>query len=83
MAVLWLLTVCCYGAQVLLERQRQALIEAAEFASREGQLQSAGRLAAEFAHQIKNPLAVISNAAHSLQRSVLENKNSAAQFTHS
>jgi signal transduction histidine kinase len=78
-SVLWLLTLCCYGAQVLLERQRQAVQEAVEFAAREGQLQSAGRLAAEFAHQIKNPLAVISNAAYSLQRSLRENKNSAAQ----
>ncbi len=55
-SVLWLLTICCYGAQVLLERQRQAVLEAGEFAAREGQLHSAGRLAAEFAHQIKNPL---------------------------
>jgi signal transduction histidine kinase len=78
-SVLWLLTLCCYGAQVLLERQRQAVLEAREFATREGQLQSAGRLAAEFAHQIKNPLAVISNAAYSLQRSLRENKDSAAQ----
>jgi signal transduction histidine kinase len=77
--VLWLLTLCCYGAQVLSERQRQAVLEAAEFAAREGQLHSAGRLAAEFAHQIKNPLAVINNAAYSLQRSLRENKNSAAQ----
>ena len=78
-SVLWLLTLCCYGAQVLLERQRQAILEAREFASREGQLHSAGRLAAEFAHQIKNPLTVINNAAYSLQRSLRENKNSAAQ----
>ncbi len=78
-SVLWLLTVCCYGAQVLLERQRQAMLEAREFAAREGQLHSAGRLAAEFAHQIKNPLAVISNAAYSLQRSLRENKITAAQ----
>lgn len=78
-SVLWLLTLCCYGAQVLSERQRQAIQEAAEFAAREGQLHSAGRLAAEFAHRIKNPLAVINNAAYSLQRSLKENKNSAAQ----
>ncbi len=79
MSVLWLLTLCCYGAQVLIERQRVAAFEAGEFAARENQLRSAGRLAAEFAHQIKNPLAVISNAAHSLQRSLRENKASAAQ----
>lgn len=77
--VLWLLTVCCYGVQVLLERQRRAAEEAAEFFTRENQLRSAGRLAAEVAHRIKNPLAIINNAAFSLQRSLRENKNSAAQ----
>jgi len=74
MAVLWLTAICCYGAQVLLERQRLAIEEAQEFAAREGQLRSAGRLAAEFAHQIKNPLAVINNAVFSLQRSLRDGK---------
>ncbi len=78
-AVLWLLTLCCYGAQVLIERQRSALEEASEFAAREGQLHSAGRLAAEFAHQIKNPLAVINNAAYSLRRSLRDGKADAAR----
>lgn len=77
--VLLLTTACCYGAQVLLERQRIAVEEAGEFAAREGQLRSAGRLAAEFAHQIKNPLAVINNAAFSLQRALRENKPAAPQ----
>jgi signal transduction histidine kinase len=77
--VLLLLTFCCYGIQALAERQRRELEEAREFAVRESQLHSAGRLAAEFAHQIKNPLAVIANAAFSLQRSLSENRNSAAQ----
>jgi len=77
-SVLWLLTLCCYGAQVLIERQRSALEEAGEFAARENQLHSAGRLAAEFAHQIKNPLAVINNAAFSLQRSLRTGKTDVA-----
>jgi signal transduction histidine kinase len=77
--MLWLLTFCCYGVQALAERQRRELEEAHEFAVRESQLHSAGRLAAEFAHQIKNPLAVITNATYSLERSLRENKNSAAQ----
>ncbi len=79
LVVLGLTTLCCYGAQILLERQRLAVEEAAEFAAREGQLHSAGRLAAEFAHQIKNPLAVISNSAHSLNRALKENKLMSAQ----
>ena len=78
-SVLWLLTLCCYGAQVLSERQRRAIQEAAEFAAREGQLHAAGRLAAEFTHRMKNPLAIINTAAYSLQRSLRENRNSAAQ----
>ena len=79
LAVLLLTTVCCYGLQALLERQRLAIEEAEEFAAREGQLHSAGRLAAEFAHQIKNPLAVINNVAFSLQRSLRDGKTISAQ----
>ena len=78
-SVLWLLALCFYGAQMLIERQRIALEEAGEFVARETQLRSAGRLAAEFAHQIKNPLAVINNAAFSLQRSLRTGKADAAQ----
>lgn len=77
MLVLWLTGLSCYGAQAFLERQRLAMEEAGEFAARENQLHSAGRLAAEFAHQIKNPLAVISNTAYSLRRS-LRNANAGA-----
>jgi signal transduction histidine kinase len=68
--VLWLLTACCYGVQIL----RRAIEEAREFAVREGQLLYAGRLSAEFAHQIKNPLAIINNAVFSLQRAVKEGR---------
>jgi signal transduction histidine kinase len=79
MVVLLLTTICCSGLELLLERQQLAAEEAGEFAAREGQLRSAGRLAAEFAHQIKNPLAIINNAAFSLQRALRENKPAAPQ----
>lgn len=76
--VLWFIIITSYGVQAFLEKQRLAIEEASEFSAREGQLRSAGRLAAEFAHQIKNPLAIIRNASHSLQRSVRENKTASA-----
>ena len=79
LVVLLLTTFCCSGLELLLERQQLAAEEAGEFAAREGQLRSAGRLAAEFAHQIKNPLAVINNAAFSLQRAARENKPAAPE----
>lgn len=76
--LLLLLTVCCYGLEILLERQHRQLEEAREFGAREGQLRSAGRIAAEFAHQIKNPLAIINNTLFSLQRALKENRGDAA-----
>ena len=79
MLILLLITSGCLRLQVLFERQRTAFEEAREFAARESQLRSAGRLAAEFAHQIKNPLAVINSAAFSLQRSLRDGKTDAAR----
>jgi signal transduction histidine kinase len=65
--------------QVLLERQRQAAEEAQEFAVREVRLRSAGRLAAEFTHQIKNPLAIMNNAVFSLKRALRDGRGDAAE----
>ena len=79
LVLLLLMTICSYAVQVLLERQRQVEEEAREFGLREGQLRSAGRLAAEFAHQIKNPLAIITNATYSLQRAVQDGKRDIAE----
>jgi nitrogen-specific signal transduction histidine kinase len=79
--VLLLLAVCCYGVQVLAERQHRAREEEREFAVREAQLRTAGRLAAEIAHQLKNPLAIINNTVFSLQRASKEGKPAATDQT--
>jgi signal transduction histidine kinase len=68
-AVLTLLTFSFYGVQVLLARQREIFQEQQVFAILTERLRTAGRVAAEFAHQIKNPLAVINTVAFSLQKS--------------
>ena len=72
--LLLLVAVCGYGAQLLVERQHQTELEAGEFQLREGQLRSTGRLAAEIAHQLKNPLAIINNTTFSLQKAVNSNR---------
>lgn len=78
LSLLLLMTVCCYGVQILMERQRRVEAVAREVAAREGAVRSAGRLAAEFAHQLKNPLAIINTAAYSLQRAIKEGKSPAS-----
>lgn len=72
--LLLLMTFCCYGVQVLFDKQQRADEEAQEFELRQHQLQAAGRLAAEIAHQLKNPLGIINNAVFSLQRANSEGK---------
>jgi signal transduction histidine kinase len=79
--LLVLMTACCYGVQVLVERQRRAEAEAREFALRQEQLQATGRLAAEIAHQLKNPLGIINNAAFTLQRTLKEGKTITQQIS--
>lgn len=69
-AMLLLMTACFYGLQVLFDKQRQAEEEAREFAIRQEQLRSTGRLAAEIAHQLKNPLGIINNAGFTLQHAL-------------
>jgi signal transduction histidine kinase len=68
MLLVW--AICCYSIQVLFEKQKRAEAEATEFAVRQERLHTAGRLAAEIAHQIKNPLGIITNAAFCLERAV-------------
>jgi signal transduction histidine kinase len=78
--LLLLMTVCCYGIQVLVDRQRLKEAEAREFVMKQHQLEAAGRLAAEIAHQLKNPLGIINNAAYNLQRTVKEGKTITQQI---
>jgi signal transduction histidine kinase len=77
--LLALMTLCCYAVQVLFERQRLMDDEGREFILRNEQVKTAGRLAGEIAHQIKNPLSIINNTAWSLQRSLKDTNATATQ----
>jgi signal transduction histidine kinase len=72
--VLWLVSLCCYGVQLLFEKQRLAWEEARESYARQQQLSSAGRLAAKIAHELKNPLGIMNNAIFSIQRALQQGK---------
>lgn len=71
---LWLL-----GLRVLLERQQRQAEEQAEMLLRKEQIEATARLAAEIAHKLKNPLAIINNASYTLQRTVKEGKGTITQ----
>lgn len=67
-AVLALVGTCCWGVAVLTERQKRLEAETREYLLRSEKLTTVGKLAAEIAHQLKNPLGIINNAAFALQR---------------
>jgi signal transduction histidine kinase len=77
--ILWLLTASCYGVQLLSFRDRQAQDDAREAGARNAELKAAGRLAAEIAHQLKNPLGIINNAVFSLERGLRQGKTDLGQ----
>lgn len=79
-ALLVVTTAWCVGVQKLVDRQRRAELEEQDFAMKQQQLEAAGRLAAEIAHQLKNPLGIINNAAYTLQKTVKEGKTITQQI---
>ncbi|MBI3880260.1 MAG: hypothetical protein HY301_09375 [Verrucomicrobia bacterium] len=70
LVLLLMMSACCYGIQVLYDRAKRTEEETQESHLRQEQLHAAGRLAGEIAHQLKNPLAIINNAAFNLQKSL-------------
>ncbi len=68
LSVLVLLGACCWGVYLLLERDRSRARFQQQFQLREQSAAATGRLAAEVAHQLKNPLGIINNAAYLLKQ---------------
>lgn len=68
------------GLFYLLERERRTREEERELALRQEQLAVSSRLAAEIAHQLKNPLAIINTASYTLQQTLREGKTITQQI---
>ncbi len=79
--LLVLMTACGYGLQVLIDKQRRMEEEEVEFDRRQSQLQASGRLAAEIAHQVKNPLGIINNAAFAIAQEDNQSKSTKRQLS--
>ncbi len=69
-----MLSACSMGMHLVLVRQKQVREEAQEFLLRQEQIRANGRLAAEIAHQLKNPLGIINNVVYIIQRKVERGK---------
>jgi len=67
---------------MLFEKQKRAQAEATEFAVRQERLHTAGRMAAEIAHKIKNPLSIIANAAYCLEFAATAGKEATQEQIH-
>lgn len=65
-----MLSTCATGVHLALVRRAQIKEEAQEFILRQEQIRANGRLAAEIAHQLKNPLGIINNVVFTIQRKV-------------
>lgn len=79
--LLVLMTACGYGLQVLIDKQRRMEEEEEEFDRRQSQLQASGRLAAEIAHQVKNPLGIINNAAFAISQEDNQSESTKRQLS--
>ncbi len=66
--VLMLVTICSSAIYSLTQRRRRELDDAHERAIRSQRLDMAGILAAQVAHELKNPLSIMTNAAYLLRK---------------
>ena len=75
LTILVLVGLCCWGAYALIDRRRLREVWQQEFQLRTEKIAATARLAAEMAHQLKNPLGIINNAAFLLQREAENGKS--------
>ncbi|MCP5462912.1 MAG: GHKL domain-containing protein [bacterium] len=68
--MLFLVSICCWGIYFLVEKNRIRISENQERAIRSEKLQIAAKIASTVAHELKNPLAIISNALYLIKKNV-------------
>lgn len=66
--VLVLVSICCYGLNILLQKKVVQFEDARELQLRREKIHAVQRLAGEIAHGLKNPLSIINNSAYHLEK---------------
>jgi signal transduction histidine kinase len=75
LTILVLVGLYCWGAYALIDREHLREAQQQEFQLRTEKIAATARLAAEMAHQLKNPLGIINNAVFLLQRETENGKS--------
>lgn len=71
-AMLVLVSFCCWGIYFLIDKKNRQLRENQELTIRTEKLHIASQLACQIAHELKNPLGIINNAAYLIGKKVDE-----------
>ena len=77
--VLLLMSGCCWGIYALVRQKEKKQEETEEMAFRKDKMLGLGRLAGEIAHEIKNPLSIVNNAAYYISKHIRPDQEEVVQ----
>ncbi len=67
---LFFVSICCWGIYILIDRDRKRLTDMREKNIRSEKLNIAGKLGAQIAHELKNPLGIMNNAVYLIKKNI-------------
>lgn len=67
---LFFVSICCWAIYLLIDRDRKRLMDIREKKIRSEKLSIAGKLGAQIAHELKNPLGIMNNAVYLIKKNI-------------